>query len=143
MHQQQKDSFVNLSSIEIDTNIKNILSLALNSHLKQNIYMKIYKKLKKVQNCVQVQRFTQLFTNNNFPMKLIETTVEQFLNKKLEPQQPVIQDLNTITFFFQNQMSSSYKGEERKLKEMIQKHVPPNENYSVKLLSKLFHQTSY
>ena len=136
MHQQQKDSFVNLSSIEIDTNIKNILSLALNSHLKQNIYMKIYKKLKKVKNCV-------LFTNNNFPMKLIETTVEQFLNKKLEPQQPVIQDLNTITFFFQNQMSSSYKGEERKLKEMIQKHVPPNENYSVKLLSKLFHQTSY
>ena len=91
----------------------------------------------------KVQRLSQLFTNNNFPVKLIKTTVEQFLNKKLEPQQPVIQDLNTITFFFQNQMSSSYKGEERKLKEMIQKHVPPNENYSVKLLSKLFHQTSY
>ena len=52
-------------------------------------------------------------------MKLIETMVEQFLSKKVEPQHPVIQDLDTIHFFFQNQLTTSYKLEERKLKEII------------------------
>jgi len=71
----------------------------------------------------EIQRIKQLLTNNNFPMQLIDRTIHDFINRKLKPSS-VTTSTNT-KFFFQNQMSSNYKVEEKRLKEIFYKNVKP------------------
>ena len=57
-------------------------------------------------------------------MKLISSTVAKFLNEKFEPSARDDKQ-EEIKFFFQNQMTSNYKMDERILKELFNKHVSP------------------
>ena len=59
----------------------------------------------------EIERLKQLFVNNNFPLLLIETQINKFLNFKLHNDSTVKSD-NNINVYFKNQMSSQYKQQE-------------------------------
>ena len=82
---------------------------------------------------VEVQRIKQVLTNSNFPARVIDREVEKFIGKHID--QPLVQqDTNDISFFFENQMSATYKADEKKLKELFESHVlPVSESDRVKL----------
>ena len=88
----------------------------------------------------EVQRIKQLLTNNNFPIQVIEKTIENFLNDKLAYKNEsgnlnAEQDLPNSKLYFESQMTTNYKAEEKKLQEIIQKHVTSTpETSSVKLI---------
>ena len=81
----------------------------------------------------EIQRIKQILTNNNFPMELIDKTVREFINSKLEttPPKPV---KNKIDLFYESQMNSNYKQEERQLSNIISKYVKPaNDDQEINL----------
>jgi hypothetical protein len=84
---------------------------------------------------IEINRIKQLLVNNNFPMSLIEKTVNNFIRQKM--QEIPMEDANRteIKLFYQNQMSAHYKLEEKQLQSIIKKHVTPaQENSELKLL---------
>ena len=79
----------------------------------------------------EIIRIKQLLTNNNFPMKTIDNEVNKFLDKIFRPQEPTA--TNKIEFF-QGQMYSNYKVEEKQLQTIIDKNVKPvDENSHINL----------
>ena len=96
----------------------------------------------------EISRVRQLLTNNNFPIDLIDKEINKFLTNKLETS--VIENqppTGSIVYYFENQMTSNYKNDEKSLHNIIEKHVKPvKDNEKVKLivfyrnkkLSKLF-----
>ena len=81
----------------------------------------------------EVQRIKQLLTNNNFPIQVIEKTIENFLNDKLAYKNEsgnlnAEQDLPNIKLYFESQMTTNYKAEEKKLSRSMslqpQRQVP-------------------
>ena len=73
----------------------------------------------------EIDRIKQMLSNNNFPMQIIDKVVKEFLDKLFltEPFNTTVN--NQINFFFQNQMSSNYKMEEKTLKKIVSDHVKP------------------
>ena len=72
----------------------------------------------------EIYRLKQLFTNNDYPMALIDKTINQFLHKNLtntDQSQPT--SGHTIKMFFCNQMCSNYKIEETQLQKIIQNNL--------------------
>ena len=66
----------------------------------------------------EVQKIKQLLTNNNFPIHVINKTIENFLNDELAYKN-VSGNLNTeqddsIKLYFESQMTTNYKAEEKK-----------------------------
>ena len=84
----------------------------------------------------EVSRIKQLLTNNNFPMSVIDATVSKFMSAIQNPTASAEQQAeDVITLYFRNQMTSQYKNDEAKLKQLINTHVAPtSENSSVKLI---------
>lgn len=77
----------------------------------------------------EVEKIKQRLVNNNFPMKIIDRTIEEFINKKFPntAEKPI--NCNLIKFYYESQMWSNYKIEEKQLKDLLLKHVKPvNEN---------------
>lgn len=61
----------------------------------------------------EVERLGQLFTNNNYPMKMIEEETKKFLDKIIT--EPEKEDDRVIhNLFYQNQMTSQYKQDEKR-----------------------------
>jgi len=72
----------------------------------------------------EVLRIKQLLTNNNFPMRVIDDTVNEFLNKVLKPGD-FVSDKQEISIYYENQMSSNYKLEEKRIRTIIADNVVP------------------
>ena len=85
---------------------------------------------------LEINRLKQLFTNNNFPMKLIDKEVDKFLSKKLCPNPPTTPATSPepIALYYRNQMTSTYKQEELNLKRLIETHVKPTDERKIKLM---------
>jgi hypothetical protein len=91
----------------------------------------------KIIHC-EIERIKQLLTNNNFPMKLIEKEIETFMNNKFKHDQYTNTETpngNNIALYYRNHMSSNYKQQEQRLKEIVSTHTTPiNNNDNVKLI---------
>jgi len=84
----------------------------------------------------EIKRLKQLFTNNNFPMSVIDKEINAFMDKKLN----IENNSNTedtqfidISFYYRNQMSSQYKQEEKNLRKIIHDNITAKENHKVNL----------
>lgn len=96
-----------------------------------NRAFKISSDWQKFEN--EVQRLEQIFTNNNFPMAVVDKEINKFLLKKKTPseEQTVVTKIN---LFYKNQMSSNYKIDERVLTSIFKEKVKcVNENETLKL----------
>jgi len=72
----------------------------------------------------EIHRIKQLLTNNDYPMALIDETVNKFIESKITPKNiPGNESSNEVRLFFCNQMSTDYKLTERKLKKIIETNV--------------------
>ena len=76
----------------------------------------------------EIVRLKQMLTNNNFPMNIIDNTIKSFLDKLFLSDNKLIQDKKQINLFFQGQMSSAYKLEEKELTKIVYEHVKPVNN---------------
>jgi predicted GIY-YIG superfamily endonuclease len=84
----------------------------------------------------ELDRLRQLFTNNNYPMKVIETEINRFLNMKFENtgrNSPEPENLDTINLFYRGQMSNQYKQEEKNLRNILSDNITPRRGASIKL----------
>lgn len=81
----------------------------------------------------EMERLRKLFTNNNFPMALIEQEIKLFLNRKIEPPPTEPNSGNTINLFYRNQMSSQHKQEERNLRRILKDHISHKRNGTINL----------
>jgi hypothetical protein len=72
----------------------------------------------------EVTRIKQLLTNNNFPMTLIDRTINNFVKQKVL-KNPSIIPKRQIQLFFQNQMSINYKIEEKQLEQIVLRNIQP------------------
>ena len=74
----------------------------------------------------EIERIKQILTNNNFPMSLIERTINKFLtNKQSQQKNFTAEESNHIQIFYRNQMSSQYKQEENNLRKIVTDHLTP------------------
>lgn len=98
---------------------------------------------------VEIKRIKQVLTNNNFPMKIIEQEIKKFLDRKINNNNTTVNsniENNNITLYYNNQMTSQYKHEEKQIKKIIFDNVRPINNskitihiyYKSKKLSNLF-----
>ena len=83
----------------------------------------------------EVTRLKQLFTNNNYPMQVINTIVNSFMSKitSTDTPQPPPSEIPPVQFFYRNQMSSQYKQEERNLQRIINRCVVPRNDARMQL----------
>ena len=81
----------------------------------------------------EITRIHQLLANNNYPQRIIEREINIFLNRKIAEEQPKT-DHNEIIFYFKNQMTSLYKQEERRIKEIITNNLKGKNDEKIKLL---------
>ena len=63
-------------------------------------------------------------------MDIIDKTIKSFLDKLFLGENRLREEKNRIKFFFQGQMSSCYKVEEREFSKIVYDHVKPVENNS-------------
>lgn len=83
---------------------------------------------------VEVERIKQLLTNNNYPQKIVDETINKFLEQKLTCCVSQDNSDNTIKFYYKNQMTSQYKHEEKLLRKIVDDHVKStDQSRSVKL----------
>ena len=81
---------------------------------------------------LETNRLKQLFTNNNFPMRVIEDEVNRFLDMKLVD--PINHsDKNVTQIYYQGCMHTHYKQEERNLNKIIHENISPAEGLAIKL----------
>ena len=64
-------------------------------------------------------------------VKLIENTIANFLNKIHKKHDNSNESNEVINLFFQNQMSSVYKLEEKQIRDIVTKHIKPNSDNSI------------
>ena len=81
----------------------------------------------------EAQRLKQMFTNNKYPMHIIETEINNFLNKKFtNSNEETIKKAHKI--FYENQMHSNYKTDEKIIKDIIKSKMKcTRENEEVRL----------
>jgi hypothetical protein len=78
----------------------------------------------------EVERLKQLFVNNNYPLKMIEDEIKKFLNKKITT--PEKEDARvTHKLFYQNQMTSQYKQDEKVLQDIYRSKIKCNNDDEV------------
>ena len=75
----------------------------------------------------EVDRLKQLFTDNNYPMKTIDTVINRFISRNLNDANANHSELpkDNIRLFYRSQMNSNYKQEERNLKTIIDMNLSP------------------
>ena len=73
----------------------------------------------------EVSKIKQCLVNNNFPIKIIDKVVNEFVLKKqtLQQQQVSNSSEDKIKLYFENQMWSNYKIDEKQLTEIMKKNV--------------------
>jgi predicted GIY-YIG superfamily endonuclease len=80
----------------------------------------------------EVLRLQQLFTNNNFPSKLVDDVINKFLNRKFE-EQINSEPENKINLYYRSQMSSQYKMEEKNIRKILEDNVTPRDGSRINL----------
>jgi len=80
----------------------------------------------------EVNRIKQLLTNNSYPMLFVEKIISNFLNSKIN--NDATNPKNYIELYYENQMSTNYKQDERQLNNIIKNNISAtDENYNIKL----------
>jgi len=74
---------------------------------------------------IEVERIKQLLTNNNFPMTVIDTTINKFIDSKINKFPNTNVSGTKIQLFYRSQMHSAYKSEEKRLQQIISKSIVP------------------
>jgi len=74
----------------------------------------------------EIDRIKQLLSNNNFPMSIIDRTVKNFIDNKMCPPSSNNVPTSKVELYFQGQMTSDYKLQEKQLKDVITKNVKPS-----------------
>jgi len=72
----------------------------------------------------EIDRIKQLLTNNNFPMNIIDKTVQEFVNKLHSTELPIAAE--KIKLYYESQMCSNYKIEEKQLRHIISNNIKPS-----------------
>ena len=82
----------------------------------------------------EIERVTQLLTNNNFPMAIIENSIKKFLKNKCNNVSNSSDPNKSILLYFQNNMSLNYKQDENQLHKIIDSKLQPvDESLKIKL----------
>ena len=80
----------------------------------------------------EINNIRQALTNNNFPINLIDKSINSFLQNKFNPMSSNQKEI--IKLFYKNNMTNNYKQEEKTLRKILQNHVKPTHaNTDVKL----------
>lgn len=80
----------------------------------------------------ELDRLRQFFTNNNFPLALVEKEINKCLNKLYNP--PTVPETTTnINLYYRNQMHNQYKQEEQNLRKIVQDHITPHNEAKINL----------
>ena len=74
----------------------------------------------------EVERLKQMFTHNNFPIKLIDETIKQFLHNKMNDSNEPVNTTNNIQLYYHSQMSQQYKQEEKNLRNIVNNFFSPS-----------------
>ena len=85
---------------------------------------------------LEIDRLKQLFTNNNFPMKIIDKEISNFLSKRFSPENHNSEEPTTdpTKLYYRSQMSSQYKQEEKNLQDIITNNIKPVNNQKIELM---------
>jgi hypothetical protein len=72
----------------------------------------------------EIERIKQTLTNNNFPMNLIDNTINKFM-KTINDKHRQANDNSgkNVSFYYKSQMTSNYKIEEKQLNSIFSTHV--------------------
>ena len=83
----------------------------------------------------EIDRLHKLFTNNNFPNKLITQEINKFKNKISQPAEPSeTPQSKNINLYFRSQMSSQYKQEEGNLKRILDNNLTATVGNKLKVM---------
>ena len=82
---------------------------------------------------LEITRLKKMFTNNNFPMKVIDEEIKKFIARKQQSNEESPGNTNQINFFYRNQMSSQNKQEEQNIRKIIEDHTSPKAGHTIKL----------
>ena len=74
---------------------------------------------------LEVDKIKQILVNNNYPNKIIDNHIKNFLSKKMSG---INNTTNNIKIFYQNQMNDNYKIDERILQDILQNNIKCNNN---------------
>ena len=84
---------------------------------------------------LEVNRLRQVFSNNNYPMHVIEKIITNFTREKQSRQEAPQTTGDKIKLYYENQMNNQYKKDEKIMKDIIRKNVKPaNENDKMELI---------
>ena len=73
----------------------------------------------------EVQRLKQLFSNNNYPLYVVENIINSFINSKVMKVEANSQEKTDVTLYFESQMTQNYKQDENQLKAIINSNIRP------------------
>ena len=83
----------------------------------------------------EIERFSQVLINNGYRNSDIQCAIKRKLNCFMEEKQNEESNQDNITIYYRNQMTTSYKTDERILREIIKRGISPlNEEEKVNLL---------
>ena len=84
---------------------------------------------------LEVNTLKQVFSNNNYPMHVIEKIITNFTREKQSSQEAPQTTGDKIKLYYENQMNNQYKKDEKIMKDIIRKNVKPaNENDKMELI---------
>ena len=75
-----------------------------------------------------------MLINNNYPIYLVDSEINRFLNKKMTPTSNNEINKTPLNVYYSNQMHKNYKLEERTIKSIINDNITCNDNYTVNLI---------
>ena len=81
----------------------------------------------------EMQRLKQLFSNNNFPMEIVEKEINNFLNKKCAITEDTTIKEDQIKLYYRNQMRTQHKQEEHNVRKIISENVTARVNSTINL----------
>ena len=103
--------------------IKNMLHRAYNIPSNEEIFQ------------AEVNRLKQVFSNNNYPMNVIEKVVTNFTREKQSGQEAPQTTGDKIILNYENQMNKQYKKDEKMMKDILRKNLKlANENDKMELI---------
>ena len=68
----------------------------------------------------EIDRLKQLFTNNNYPLFVVESVIHKFISEKVtSSDNSTVSKPDSIELYFKNQMTLNYKQDEKQLKTIL------------------------
>ena len=84
----------------------------------------------------EIDRLKQLFTNNNYPLSVVESVIHKFISEKVtSSDNSTVSKPDSIELYFKNQMTLNYKQDEKQLKTILSKNLKPiDSNKKIRLV---------